>query len=328
MAPRIGGLVRSGTEQGSKDKVSVKLGSRAASERSQSPGGIRTSVGLVISVVILATVFAAALLTPVGSIGVTGAVETASAASGQLLSTLAMVLPLSYAFGAGMVAAVNPCGFAMLPAYLTLYLRAAGPGQDDPSSALGTFLKASRIGATVCAGFVLLFGLAGLLLGVGARLVALYLPWVGLAVGVTLVLLGSRMLIGGSVYLHLGDLLAGRAGGGTNRSGSRGYLAYGIAYGAASLSCTLPIFLTVVGGALATGGLGTAMLQFVLYALGMGFVVIALTLGVAFVERATLDRVRRLGRYARPASSVLTLLAGAYIVYYWLTLGGLLATAL
>jgi hypothetical protein len=36
------------------------------------------------------------------------------------LTELAAVLPFGFAFGVGMVAAVNPCGFAMLPAYLSL----------------------------------------------------------------------------------------------------------------------------------------------------------------------------------------------------------------
>lgn len=34
------------------------------------------------------------------------------------ISGLAAVLPFGFAFGAGMIAAVNLCGFAMLPAYL------------------------------------------------------------------------------------------------------------------------------------------------------------------------------------------------------------------
>jgi cytochrome c biogenesis protein CcdA len=40
------------------------------------------------------------------------------------LSSLTGALPVGLAFGAGMIAAVNPCGFAMLPAYLSLYLGA------------------------------------------------------------------------------------------------------------------------------------------------------------------------------------------------------------
>ncbi|MEJ7654824.1 MAG: hypothetical protein WKH64_16540 [Chloroflexia bacterium] len=80
-----------------------------------------------------------------------------------------------------------------------------------------------------------------------------------------------------------------------------------------------------MGSATAVGGLAAGALQFVLYALGMGLVVTLLTLSTAVFKRAALARVRRAGRWMQPASAVLLLLAGAYIVYYWLTLGGLLA---
>src|SRR5262249_51802403 len=45
-----------------------------------------------------------------------------SSTSAELLGTVGTALPLGYAFGAGMLAAVNPCGFALLPAYIGLYL--------------------------------------------------------------------------------------------------------------------------------------------------------------------------------------------------------------
>ena len=48
----------------------------------------------------------------------------AQVGASEFLSQLAVLLPVGYAFGAGMVSAVNPCGFAMLPVYLTLYLGA------------------------------------------------------------------------------------------------------------------------------------------------------------------------------------------------------------
>jgi len=40
--------------------------------------------------------------------------------------------PLAFAFGAGMVATVNPCGFAMLPAYLSFFL-----GIEDERASVG-----------------------------------------------------------------------------------------------------------------------------------------------------------------------------------------------
>jgi len=49
-----------------------------------------------------------------------------------------------------------------------------------------------------------------------------------------------------------------------------------------------------------------------------------LTLSTALVRSAATLRVRALVRYVQPTSAALLLLAGAYAVYYWLTLGGLL----
>jgi cytochrome c biogenesis DsbD-like protein len=96
------------------------------------------------------------------------------------------------------------------------------------------------------------------------------------------------------------------------------YFVYGLAYGAASLSCTLPIFLAVVGSAFTAGGYLGAITQFLLYALGMGAVVIGVTLGVAVFRDAVVIKARAAMRYVEPASAVLLLLAGAYIIYYWL----------
>ncbi len=272
-------------------------------------------------------VFAAVLLTGRSIGGLNRGIESISSASGGLLGRLAGALPLGYAFGAGMVAAVNPCGFALLPAYLGHYLGHAS-GQRAENGSGPRLLHATQVSATVTVGFVSLFGLAGLLLSGATTALAAYFPWMGLAVGVVLVLAGGTMLSGGSLYTTVGERVAGRIGAGARRPSVRGYLAYGLAYGAASLSCTLPIFLAVVASTLTVEGFLPGVLQFVLYGLGMGFVITVLTLSTALAQQAVIKSVRRLGQYVQPVAAILMLLAGAYIVYYWLTLGGLLVTEL
>ncbi len=283
--------------------------------------------GLLVALCALAVVFAAALLTGRSIGGLNASIESISAFSSGLLGSLASAPPLSYAFGAGMVAAMNPCGFALLPAYLGMYLGDAG-GQPTEMGTGSRLLRAAQVSATVTAGFLVLFGLAGLLLSVATTVLAAYFPWLGLGVGFVLVLAGGRMLHGGSLYTTFGERIAERIGSGACRRSVRGYLAYGLAYGAASLSCTLPIFLAVVASALAVNGFLPGVLQFVLYGLGMGFVITVLTLSTALAQQVVIKRVRRLGQYMQPVTAVLMLLAGAYILYYWLTLGGLLATVL
>ncbi len=155
------------------------------------------------------------------------------------LTELAAVLPFGFAFGVGVVAAVNPCGFAMLPAYLSLYLGAHEEdfGKRSPATRL---LRALFIGVVVSLGFGVLFGLAGLIISAGGTMLLDVMPSLGMVIGGVLVLMGLWML-------------AGRVGDPRNVS-VPGFFLFGLAYGAASLSCTLPAFLAVVGSSLASGG--------------------------------------------------------------------------
>lgn len=99
-------------------------------------------------------------------------------------------------------------------------------------------------------------------------------------------------------------------------------MAYGLAYAFSSLGCTLPLFLAAVGTGLARGGLAGGLEELVLYGLGMGAVVSALTVLVAILGRGVLRRVRGAGRTLEPLGAVLLLVTGGYIVYYWLSAGG------
>ncbi len=282
-------------------------------------GTARERLGVGIAGLTLALAVAAALLT--GSGGLTSGVESLSFASGSFLREIARGLPVRYyAFGAGMLAAVNPCGFALLPVYFALYL-------GDPGRGRGwALLRALWASGAVTLGFVLLFGATGLVLGALTAELSRLFPLVGLVVGALLVVAGGRMIAGGGLYSGLAARFADRVGASARRIGAGGYLLYGVAYGAASLGCTLPIFLTVVGSATTTGSLRSGALQFLLYALGMGAVLSALTLSAAVVRNAVIANVRMAARFVEPVSAVLLLVAGAYVVYYWLTLGGVLAS--
>ncbi len=279
----------------------------------------------LVATVALAVAYVGALIIgkDSGIDGVNGFVESLSGGSSSVLGDLGLLAPLGFAFAAGMASAVNPCGFAMLPAYLGLYL-----GEDDranqkihPARNLG---RAFLVGGSVTAGFVVLFGGAGLVLGLGARsFVVGVLPWLGLVIGVALALTGAWMVGGGKLYTNIAAQAASRMGD-PSKVSPRGYFMFGLSYGTASLSCTLPIFLAVVGTSLAVSNLLVSLGQFLLYALGMGVVILSLTIGMAFTKGAMVKMVRKALPYIQPIGSWLMVIAGAYIVFYWLTIGGLL----
>lgn len=249
-------------------------------------------------------------------------VETLSGTSSTFVGSTISILPLGFAFVAGMVSTFNPCGFAMLPAYLGLYLRVNEQegAAATPARRLG---RALLVGGTVTAGFVVLFGVTGILFGSGARFLVNVFPWLGLTIGILLVLTGAWLSSGAKIYSGLAVQAAGRIGT-PGEVGARGYFLFGISYGIASLSCTLPIFLSVVGSVLAVGGVFAALGQFILYALGMGMSILILTLAIALFKGVVVGAVRRALPFAQPVSAGFMVVAGTYIVYYWLTIGGLL----
>lgn len=240
------------------------------------------------------------------------------------MSKLVDYLPVGYAFGAGMVATVNPCGFAMLPVYLSLYM-----GTEDSefyqSSRWLRVWKALWITLVVSAGFVILFGIMGSLLSAGGMFLIEAMPWIALVIGIALAVMGGWLFLGHHVSAGFIHQLADKIGNPKNVS-IKGFFLFGVAFAAASLSCTLPIFLVVVGSAMTTGDFLFGMIQFFSYSLGMGTVLLFLTLGIAlFKEGFIVGKLRKFMPWVQQVSAVFLMLAGGYIVYYWLTNGQLLS---
>ena len=280
---------------------------------------------VVVATVALATAVIGAIIigSDSGIDGVNGFVESLSGSSSSTLGGWGLLAPLGFAFAVGMASAVNPCGFAMLPAYLGLYLGDTDKGAEKVS-AFKNLRQALLVGGTVTAGFVVLFGSAGLVIGLGARaFIVDILPWLGLAIGVVLAILGAWMMGGGKLYTGIAARAASKMGD-PAQTNLKGYFIFGISYATASLSCTLPIFLAVVGTSLAVSSIGTSLGQFLLYALGMGVVITALTVGMAFFKTAMVGALRKALPYVQPVGSWLMVIAGMYIVFYWLTIGDLL----
>ena len=105
-----------------------------------------------------------------------------------------------------MVATVNPCGFALLPAYLSFFL-----GIEDPSAdARASVPRALAVGAAVTVGFVAVFGAVGALVSHASSAIEEWLPYVDMVLGVALIGLGVAMLRGFQLTLALRAPPAGR----------------------------------------------------------------------------------------------------------------------
>lgn len=238
----------------------------------------------------------------------------------QWLGQLAALLPFGYAFGAGMVSAVNPCGFFMLPVYMSLYL-GAEEGSFQDQSVLRRGGKAVWVSGVVTCGFALLFGAVGAVVSAGGYLLMAIMPWFAVVIGGLLLLLGGWMLLGHNLAIPAIQKLAARIGDPRQMTTS-GFFLFGLAFGATSLGCTLPIFLALLGSSIATGDLAAAAIQFAAYILGMGFVLFCLTISIALLKKhLVVGLLRRIMPHSHKISAFFLLAAGGYIMYYWLASG-------
>lgn len=216
--------------------------------------------------------------------------------------------PLGLAFAAGLVATVNPCGFAMLPAYLSFFLGLEESDSDRRAGVAATL----RVGGIVSLGFLLVFGVTGLAINAGARAVIDWIPYVALGVGVLMVALGIAMWRG--YQLNVGFL---KVRGGTAGRDGRSVFTFGVSYAIASLSCTLPVFLSVVVGSIASVNFVSGFLTYIAYGVGMSTLLMGVTLAVAFAKHGLVRRLKSMLRHVQRVSAGFLVIAGAYITWFW-----------
>ena len=258
-----------------------------------------------------------------GANSAVGQILSLQSGTSGLAANFQSILPFGFAFGAGMLAAVNPCGFVMLPAYLTLYI--GDETEDQRKGIRGVTARGARavyISLTMGLGFVVLFGAAGLVVGLSQEAVRVALPWIGFVMGFLITGLGAYILAGGKLYTGLAQRMADKVGDPSVAS-LQGYFLFGISYALASLSCTLPLFLSVITSSFSRGGIVNGTLQFVSYAAGMTFLILAITIAIAIAKSALVSHLRRIMPYLNAISATVLILVGAYLVFYWLTEGDL-----
>jgi cytochrome c biogenesis protein CcdA len=214
----------------------------------------------------------------------------------------------SFAFYAGIFSLLNPCGVALLPAYISLLL-----AKNFPHSWAGRTLGALIAGVTLSAGFVAVFAVFGIVFSLLAGLKA-YVPWISIATG------GLLMLY--AVLLHLGKapkVSLGTTGGAREE---QSLLTFGVGYALASLGCTLPLFL-LAGVSAFSAGVQEALLVLGLYALGVVLFAVAIAFASALARDALSHTLARALPWIARANPLILFLAGAYITYTQLAILGL-----
>jgi len=213
---------------------------------------------------------------------------------------------LSLAIVAGVLATFNPCGFALLPAYMGM-IAAANEGRSKSQALIGGLRFAS--GMTV--GFILLFGTFGVVFAPFASAISRYLPIVTIIVGLLIVALGFWLLLGRKVGNGAG-LIKGWSPGESWFS----QVGYGLTFAIVSLSCTLGPFLAVTGASIRSSDFFGIVFTFVAFALGMGAAVSVIAVATALTGSQVSVWMRSKSEVISRFTGSLVILAGLYVAWF------------
>ena len=211
-------------------------------------------------------------------------------------------------FGSGLLAAVNPCGFVLLPTYLMYFLGVSG----RPGTQRATVRRALLVSAALSTGFMTVFVIVG---GI-SRLFTDWLnqnaKYVALLIGIALVILGIAMLFGYRLPFSTPKLETG------NRDQTiMSMYIFGLAYAIASIGCTLGPFSATVLGTIDTDGFFQGIIAVVLYGAAMSLLITTLTVTLALAQGGLLKSLRTWMKYVEIASAIVMILSGLYLTWYW-----------
>lgn len=214
----------------------------------------------------------------------------------------------AYNFILGVMSAVNPCGFVLLPTYLVYYL---GTELQRAESRTATLRRGLLVGSAVSSGFVGLFLIVGIITQSFTTAVRDNSKYLAFIVGLGLVLMGCLMLTGWKPRIAQPDVSIQR------ERTYRNMFLFGIAYAVASIGCTIGFVTSAVFGSVGRHGFVSGVFSIMLYGLGMASLVIALTVALAFAQVGIVKALKKSFRVFDKVSAVFVLLTGLYLTWYW-----------
>ncbi len=214
----------------------------------------------------------------------------------------------AYSFILGVLAAVNPCGFVLLPTYLIFFLGTREEPNLDTSQRLR---RALVVSSGISIGFLAIFFVIGVISRLFTQWIEMNAKYASLAIGIVLVVGGARMLTGWTPKFALPEI------GGVQTKTFRATVIYGVAYAVASIGCTIGFLTTAVFGSIALHGFVSGVLSILLYGLGMAMLVTALTVSLAFAKTGIVVIIKNRLNLIQRLGAILVTLTGIYLVFYW-----------
>ena len=216
----------------------------------------------------------------------------------------------AYSFILGVMAAVNPCGFVLLPTYLVYYLGTELNREDENKTT--TLRRGLSVGIAVSSGFVGLFLVVGIISRAFTTVISENAKYAALVIGIGLVAMGIAMLFGWKLPIAQPDVSMQR-----KRTTWNMFL-FGIVYAIASIGCTIGLLISVILGSINRHGFVSGVISIVLYGLGMGLLVTSLTVALAFARVGLVSTIKKSFKWFDKITAIFVVLTGLYLSWYWL----------
>ena len=214
----------------------------------------------------------------------------------------------AYSFILGVLAAVNPCGFVLLPTYLIFFL---GTREETELTTSERMRRALVVSSGISIGFLAIFFVIGVISRLFTQWIELNAKYASLAIGIVLVIGGARMLSGWTPKFALPQI------GGVQTKTFRATVIYGVAYAVASIGCTIGFLTTAVFGSIALNGFISGVFSILLYGLGMAMLVTALTVSLAFAKTGIVTMIKNRLHIVQRLGAIFVTITGIYLVLYW-----------
>ena len=215
----------------------------------------------------------------------------------------------AYSFLLGVMAAVNPCGFVLLPTYLIYYL-GIELGRDEESP-MTTLRRSLTVGSSVSAGFIGLFIVVGIISRAFTTVIRDNAKYAALVIGIGLIVMGIAMFRGWKPPVSQPDVSVQR------KRTVWNMVMFGVVYAIASIGCTIGLLISVILGSVNRNGFASGVISIVLYGAGMGLLVTSLTVALAFARVGLVGALKRGLPWFDRVSAVFVVLTGVYLSWYW-----------
>ncbi len=221
---------------------------------------------------------------------------------------LALQGNFAYSFVLGVLAAVNPCGFVLLPTYLLFFL---GTREATELSANERVRRALVVSASVSVGFLGVFLVIGIISRLFTQWIELNAKYAALVIGIMLLFAGLRMIGGWMPRFVMPQIV------GNQNKTFRAMALYGVAYAVASIGCTIGFLTTAVFGSIVLNGFVSGVVSILLYGLGMALLVTALTVSLAFAKTGLITIIRGRLHLIERLAAIFVTFTGIYLIWYW-----------